>query len=164
MTNAEIRKFYKAKGQTPDTMQQWWAFVEAADPALRARIREVQNGFNKAGNRLRDYKMSFRHRTKIRQYCNLHFPNDAYPWEVIKVVSPITVHVREMDAILLNPKDLVFHPGGFVAHCSNTHAQRWAYTQNHKNEVRILRLGKQGWGKGMFHMSDTPYKFYDYNL
>jgi len=165
-TDAQIRAIYKkhATGKMPVT--EWWAYLEGAqaDPALRARIREVTTRYQEAEYRLRAYKSSFRYTTKIRKYCNLHFPNDVYPWEVIKVVSPITVHVREMDAILLNGEALDFQVGGFAAHCSNQHAQRWAYTQNHKNEVRVLRLGKQGWGKGLYRMSDTPRKFYDYNL
>ena len=83
--------------------------------------------------------------------------------EVIRVVSPKCIEVREMDhEQTVFPKQ--FFPGGFCGHYADNHAQDYTYSSNPTNPVNRIRLGKKGWGNGQFRMSDTPCYFYDYNF
>ncbi|MFA5408240.1 MAG: hypothetical protein WC343_05655 [Bacilli bacterium] len=73
-----------------------------------------------------------------------------------------------MDTKLIQaPKD--FHPGGFVGHYSDNHAQEYEYIINPDNPVTRVRWSERNrqWQKGKhtrFHMADKPWKFYDYNF
>lgn len=105
---------------------------------------------------------------KIRKYCNHHMYTDVDPYEVVRVISDKCVEVRKMDTKLIQaPKD--FHPGGFVGHYSDNHAQEYEYIINPDNPVTRVRWSERNrqWQKGKhtrFHMADKPWKFYDYNF
>jgi hypothetical protein len=93
--------------------------------------------------------------------------SDYHPYEIVKVISDKTIEVRGMDAKLLNGDDLIFHTGGFSAHCSNQDVQEYNYSSNENNPVIRLRKNKKGqWiSKGDKFMLETkPYKFHDYNF
>lgn len=105
---------------------------------------------------------------EIKQYCNLHYPNDAYPFEVVRVISEKTVEIREMDSELTKaPSD--FTPGGFVGHFHDNYAQEWKYTSNDSNRIIRVRWSERNkrWqdrGGSRYIMNDQPRRFYDYNL
>lgn len=101
------------------------------------------------------------------QYANQYGYSDVYPFEVVKVISDKTIEVREMDAERDESVKLEFHAGGFSAHCSNQHEQKWFIKSNPENPVIRIRLSKKGWkdkhGR-KFDLRDHPTKFYDYNF
>lgn len=101
-------------------------------------------------------------------YANHYGYSDINPFEVVRVVSDKTIEVREMDAERDDSVKLEFHVGGFSAHCSNQHAQKWHITSNDSNPVVRIRLSKSGVWKDKhgrkFGLSDQPVKFYDYNF
>lgn len=144
------------------TIQQWWKFIEDADEDL---VREVVKESLKAEDRLKEYKNSPRFRNKIRKYANFYGYSDVEPYEVVNVISPITVEVRAMETNQLTGPE-GFAEGGFSGHYSNQHAQSYEYISNPSNPTVRIRLTKKGWRRGhsIFVMSDNPYKFYDYNF
>lgn len=101
-------------------------------------------------------------------YANQYGWSDVNPFEVVKVISDKTIEVREMDAERDDSVKLEFHVGGFSAHCSNQHDQKWLITSNPSNDVIRLRLSKTGAWKDKhgrkYGLSDKPVKFYDYNF
>jgi len=104
--------------------------------------------------------------TEIKKYCNLIGYTDVEPYEVVKVISPITVEIRLMDTKQIKFPQ-AFTPGGFVGHYADNHAQEYEYTSNPENGVLRVRLCKDGYWKYKsikFRMADAPHKFYDYNF
>ncbi len=99
--------------------------------------------------------------TEIKKYCNEHHWTDIDPNEVVEIISPRKVAIRQMDAVLA--KSPVQHIGGFCAHTEND-TQEWECVSNPEYPVQIITLTKKGWGGGRFRMSDSPRKFYDYNF
>jgi hypothetical protein len=111
---------------------------------------------------------------------------DAYPFEVVKVVSEQTVEVRSMASKIDPTWKPEMHVGGFSAHCSNQRSQRWLFESNPEGRTYRLRRKKhpkrifKGWTpetgeqyetaydwvyKGMrFVPSDKPRRFHDYNF
>lgn len=101
--------------------------------------------------------------------------SDVDPGTVVKV-SPNgkRVWVQEDDAELLNAEDLKFHVGGFAAHCSNQHEQRYEYRRNENGRIRQFSLrvwrGRYCWTPlggnpdGIQRLSKGWKKFYDYNF
>ena len=94
--------------------------------------------------------------------------SDIEPYECVRKVSEKTMEIRKMKCELINREELKYHVGGFMAHCSNQHEQKWNIVSNDKNRVFRIRLHKDGWwrdaGGNRYRMSDTPKKFYDFNF
>ena len=103
----------------------------------------------------------------MNQYANHYGYSDINPFEVVRVVSDKTIEVREMNAERDNSVKLEFHVGGFSAHCSNQHDQKWHITSDDTAPVIRIRLGKQGWKDAYgrrFKLADKPVHFHDYNF
>lgn len=101
------------------------------------------------------------------KYANQYGYSDVEPFEVVRVISDKTIEVRAMDAKKDDSVKLEFHVGGFSAHCSNQHQQKWFITSNPNNPVIRIRLGKKGWKDAhgrRYGLADKPCKFYDYNF
>jgi len=102
------------------------------------------------------------------KYANQHGYSDITPFEVIREVSSQTLDVRGMKAERDESVELEFHIGGFAAHCSNQHAQRWHITSDTTERTVRIRKNKLGqWHDASgrrFVLSDTPVHFYDYNF
>ena len=104
--------------------------------------------------------------------ATVHWYTDSSPCTVIKVsASGKTIWLQEDDAKLLNPEDLEFHPGGFAAHCSNQHVQKYEYTPNPQGCVYKATLRKNGHyvrAGSPAHAKNvtlgTRFKYYDYNF
>jgi len=93
--------------------------------------------------------------------------SDAYPYEIVRVVSDKCIEIRALNAELLNGDELKFHVGGFSSHCSNQRAQEYRYSSNPDAGLLKVRLNKHGnWvHKGRrFSLAEKPYKFHDYNF
>jgi len=97
-------------------------------------------------------------------YANWYGYSDVEPYEVVRVISDKTIEVRAMIATRDPSWQPIMHAGGFSAHCSNQHTQRWFYESDPDAPVKRIRKGKKGWAKGNFRISAKPRKFYDYNF
>lgn len=105
-------------------------------------------------------------RPKLGMGATLCYPNDSYPYEVVKIVSPLTVDVRELTTAM-NPE---FNPevnsGGFVGRVGNSEEQRWIYSSNPTGKVMRVHLNRRGkWmGGGSPFWMGTAKRYYDVNL
>jgi hypothetical protein len=100
-------------------------------------------------------------------YANHYGYSDVNPYEVVRVISDKTIEVREMDSERDTSVEMKFDIGGFAAHCTNQHEQKWFIKSNAENPVVRIRLGKQGWkdkNGRKFGLSEQPVRFYDYNF
>jgi hypothetical protein len=62
---------------------------------------------------------------------------DVEAYTIIKK-TPKTIVLRSDNAVLVNREDLVFHAGGFAAHCENQRDQRYTYEPDPEGiEVKI---------------------------
>ena len=104
---------------------------------------------------------------EIKKYANHYGYSDVHPFEVVRVISPITAEIRAMKSELVKPPQ-DFHPGGFVCHYADNHAQEWNITSQPEEDVTRIRFSKarNEWkgSAGRFIMEDKPRKFYDYNF
>lgn len=159
----QIRQQYR---KSLENTEGWWSYLETArsknNPVVfNILVKEVINEREAAKKRLGEYLRSDYYRLKIRKYCNYHGYSDIDPYEVISVISPRKIVVREMDAVLVQAPT-TFHGGGFLGHTENSE-QVWECKSNETNRTIVLTLTKKGWGQGQYKMSDEPRKFYDYN-
>jgi len=102
------------------------------------------------------------------KYANLHGYSDVEPYEVVRVISDKTIEVREMKAERDDSVALDFVVGGFSAVCTNQNAQKWIISSEVGAPVFRIRKSKSGVWKckhgQRFKLSETPYKYYDYNF
>jgi hypothetical protein len=101
-------------------------------------------------------------------YANQIGYSDITPFEVVRVVSDKCLEVRSMNYTHINPKELVFHAGGFVAHCSNQADQEWDITSDANGYVFKIRKNKVGTWKSkhgdVYSVADQPWRRYDFNF
>ena len=100
------------------------------------------------------------------KYCNNHMYTDIQPCEIVRVISPKTIEVRQMDTVQsVKPKEFI--PGGFSAHCVDQDKQEYNYNSNSSNNSVRARLQKDGSYKsimGRHYLREQPLKFHDYNF
>lgn len=157
--NREIYLALRKQRKGQITIQEWWDFI--ADKP-RMEVEAVVNQHSIARDRLNEYKRSERFRFKIRKFINEHGYTDVNPFEVVRVVSDTCVEIRAMKAEL-EQAPACLGVGGFSAVYENQ-GQKWKITSDLDSPVAKIRLGKKGWARGRFRMSDEPIKFYDYNF
>lgn len=101
---------------------------------------------------------------------------DWNPGTIVKVsASGKTIWIQEDDAKLVNK--MQFHPGGFMAHCSNNDDQKYEYTRNTSGSIRKATLRTTRSGQTLWKMKGTGtksqggncsvgtrFKHYDYNF
>ena len=149
--------------------------IEALEKQVMDHINEV--GWKNRGEKYADLSHKQQHLKnalkywevrEVQKYCNHHGYTDAYPFEVVRVVSDKCVEVRAMSVTQTKfPSD--FSPGGFVGHYhDNRSGQEYEYKSNPENTVIRVRWSeaKRQWQseRGRHHMADKPYKFHDYNF
>jgi hypothetical protein len=101
-------------------------------------------------------------------YANQIGYSDITPYEVVRIVSDNCLEVRALKTELLNKSDLVFHAGGFAAHCSNQADQQWSYSSDEGSPVYKIRKSKKGvwknkWGD-TYAVGPKPRRHYDFNF
>lgn len=109
------------------------------------------------------------------QHVTEYHWTDRDAWEVIRVISPRRIEIRELDSeCTRKPKD--FHPGGFSGHFADNHAQQYKLTSNPKNRVKVLswRAKAKRWAEvgqrtqyslfGLHKQGEQATFFYDYNF
>ena len=112
--------------------------------------------------------------TLVGKYMNISCGTDCSPYEIVEQINEKTIKLRAMDTEFDKENcELDFQIGGFSAHCSNQHSQKWIITSNPKNHVFVMTKRKNGfWYRKGCPMTrwehnkpaDKPYKFYDYNF
>ena len=101
------------------------------------------------------------------KFANLYSYTDITPYEVIRVISEKTIEIRQMKATLAEDWKPEMIVGGFAAHCTNNHTQRYTYETNSEASVIRARLHKNGKWKsayGEHRLSNEPKAFYDYKF
>lgn len=93
--------------------------------------------------------------------------SDVNPFEIVRVVSDITIEIREMNAERDQSVKLEWVAGGFAGHCVNQRDQEWFITSDKSAPIIRIRLGKNRWKDKFgrrYELSDAFVKFYDYNF
>jgi len=111
----------------------------------------------------------------VGQHVTEFHYTDRDAWEVIEIISPRRIKIRELDAeITRKPKK--FYPGGFSGHYADNHDQEYKLTSNIQNKVKILswRSKAKRWSEvgrqtryskfGLHAKGEQATKFYDYNF
>jgi len=111
----------------------------------------------------------------VGQHVTEFHYTDRDAWEVIEVISPRRIKIRELDAKLTRaPKD--FHPGGFSGHYADNYNQEYKLSSKEGNPVKILswRSKAKRWCEvgqqtryskfGLHKKGEQATKFHDYNF
>ena len=111
----------------------------------------------------------------VGQHVTEFHYTDRDAWEVIEVISPRRIKIRELDAeITRKPKE--FYPGGFCGHYADNHSQEYKLSSNLQNKIKILswRSKAKRWCEvgqqtrysrfGLHQKGEQATKFYDYNF
>lgn len=101
---------------------------------------------------------------RTAKYVNMHGYSDIEPREIVRVISDKTIEIRAMRVERDPNWKPEFVPGGFAGTVTNNESQRWIITSDPTAPTFRIRLSKRGWGRGRFHLSNTPRYFYDYNF
>ncbi len=99
-------------------------------------------------------------------YANQIGYSDITPYEIVRVVSDKTLEIRKLRTEELD-WERQFVQGGFFGTILNQRDQRWSYESDPTAPVERIRRNKRGeWRNeyGVFALSTTPVKFYDYNF
>ena len=111
----------------------------------------------------------------VGQHVTEFHYTDRDAWEVIEVISPRRIKIRELDSeCTKKPKD--FHPGGFSGHYADNYDQEYKLSSNPNNKVKVLswRSKAQRWCEvgqqtryskfGLHQKGEQAIKFFDYNF
>lgn len=111
----------------------------------------------------------------VGQHVTEFHYTDRDAWEVIEVVSPRRIKIRELDSeCIRKPKNFI--RGGFCGHFVDNHNQEYKLTSNPNNKVKILswRSKAKRWCEvgqqtryskfGLHKKGEQAVKFYDYNF
>lgn len=93
--------------------------------------------------------------------------SDVDPYEIVRVVSPKTIELRQVHAELDPNWKPEIVSGGYAGHCTNQHTQKWNYKSNPDGGVIRARMRKDGYfhsAAGRHSLNTEPRKFYDYNF
>lgn len=162
----EVSLMYRHLRKSTITCAEWCEFIEEqrlihGDDRFKIELHSVIRKSDAAKKRLKTYKESPLFQFRIRKFCNYRGYSDTDPYEVVRVISPRKIEIREMEARLVTAP--IQHIGGFCANTEND-TQEWAMTSNEAYPLKTITLTKNGWGEGHFQMSDKSVKIYDYNF
>ena len=151
--------------------------IEELEAFIEKNVAKWTEWFTNKGEELPDYyktcKEDYEIEVKECAYVTETGYSDAYPFEIVRVVSEQTLEIRALDAELINPEELEFSVGGFSAHCTNGRIQKYKYSSNENNEVIRIRKSKKKrannglWTNGRyrtFYLASKPHKYHDYNF
>jgi hypothetical protein len=103
---------------------------------------------------------------RVGDYLNQYGYSDAHPYQIIRMTaSGKTAYVRAVSAERDPNWKPEMIPGGFSAHCTNNHSQKWVYGEVY-GPVIAVRRNRKGWksNHGIHYASEKPQRFYDYNF
>ena len=111
----------------------------------------------------------------VGQHVTEFHYTDRDAWEVVEIISPRRIKIRELDAECIR-KPKKFYPGGFCGHYADNHDQEYKLSSNVANKIKILswRAKAKRWCEvgqqtqysrfGLHKKGETAAKFYDYNF
>lgn len=131
-----------------------------------ATIKTLPSTIDKADSK---YSNNYEYGVEAVEYTHANHCgySDVHPYEIVRVVSSKTIEIRLMDAELVKGWKPEIVAGGFSGHCVNQGSQQYSYKSNPDNGVIRARLRKDGRfysNHGRHSLTQTPYKFYDYNF
>jgi hypothetical protein len=111
---------------------------------------------------------------KGQHVTELHY-SDRKAWEVVDIISPRRIKIRELDAeCTRKPKEFI--PGGFFGTYLDNHDQEYKLTSNPNNKIKTLswRSKAQRWCEvgqqtrysrfNLHKEGEQATYFYDYNF
>jgi len=111
----------------------------------------------------------------VGQHVTEFHYTDRDAWEVVEIISPRRIKIRELDAECIR-KPQEFYPGGFCGHYADNHAQEYRLSSNPNNKTKVLswRAKAMRWAEvgqqtryskfGLHKKGETANFFYDYNF
>ena len=110
---------------------------------------------------IKDHRLLPNLNVLIGKYLNRYGYSDVNViGKIISVRGNSFVTIKRIKAERDTSVKLDFHVGGFSAHCSNQHAQKWNFTET--DETFEVRLSK-GYLRSV-RIQNEPHEFYDYNF
>lgn len=139
---------------------EWELFIRTVED--KELLMECVKYVHSIIDRLKSAHNSFAYTTRIRKYCNYKSWTDVTPYEVVRVISPKLIEIRQMKAELKKAPE-VLGIGGFAGVFDNS-TQEWECFPDESMPIERVKLLKGGWGGGKYRMSDRPIYYYDYNF
>jgi len=98
----------------------------------------------------------------IGKYINEYLWSDVNPLgKIIGVKGKSTLILARVNYTRDESVKMEFIPGGFSAHCTNNHTQKWIYSVD-DTDVFTVRLSKTFLRRN--RIEESPYHFYDFNF
>ncbi len=98
----------------------------------------------------------------IGKYINTYLWSDVNPLgKIVGVKGKSTLILARVNYKRDESVKMDFVPGGFSAHCTNNHSQKWLYTVD-ETDTFTVRLSKTFLKRN--RIQDNPYHFYDFNF
>jgi hypothetical protein len=98
----------------------------------------------------------------IGKYINTYLWSDVNPLgKIIGVKGKSTLILARVNYTRDESVNMEFILGGFSAHCTNNHTQKWIYSVD-DTDVFTVRLSKTFLHRN--RIEESPYHFYDFNF
>jgi len=98
----------------------------------------------------------------IGKYINTYLWSDVNPLgKIIGIKGKSTLILARVNYKRDESVQMDFIPGGFSAHCTNNHAQKWIYSVD-ESDTFTVRLSKIFLRRN--RIAEAPYHFYDFNF
>lgn len=154
------------------------AYMEGVDPksirdSLQAKVHNdhLRDTYRKGKDYITQAKALYNplDESKIGDGLTFGYGSDREAYTIVSRTDKTITAVRDK-ATLLNGDELEFIPGGFSAHCTNQHIQKYKYEADPDGVKMVFRRRKNGkWlPKGSSTQSSGArperHKFHDYNF
>jgi hypothetical protein len=100
----------------------------------------------------------------VKPYANRQGDRDVIPFEVVEMISSITLVVRDM-IVDLDPS---FKPHLFLSQCLNNDDQKWSIQPDPKGlsfRIRLLKSGKWKDATGNYYtLADEPKRWHQFGV
>ena len=98
----------------------------------------------------------------IGKYINTYRWSEVNPLgKIIGIKGKSTLILARVNYKRDESVQMDFIPGGFSAHCTNNHAQKWIYSVD-ESDTFTVRLSKSFLRRN--RIAEAPYHFYDFNF
>lgn len=98
----------------------------------------------------------------LGKYINTYGWSDVNPLgKIVGIKGKTQLIMARVTAVRDESVKMNFIPGGFSAHCSNNHEQKWIYTVD-ESDTFTVRVSKSFLKRN--RIQDSPLYFYDFNF
>lgn len=98
----------------------------------------------------------------IGKYINTYLWSDVEPLgKIVGIKGKSTLILARVNYTRDESAKMDFIPGGFSAHCTNNHAQKWVYSVD-ETDTFTVRFSKTFLSRN--RIEEKPYHFYDFNF